>query len=62
MGLLVGPPLIAAFTMLLQRAGSWLVPAAVVFMMALQIFALLLFPVISGWFNKFVPLPQNELR
>lgn len=56
------PPLVALFTLLLQRAGRWLVPSAVGFMLALQLVAMLIYPKIAALFNKFEPLPSNDLR
>lgn len=62
LSLVLVPPLVALFTLLLQKAGRWLVPSAVGFMLVLQLVAMLIYPRIAALFNKFEPLPSNDLR
>ena len=63
LSLLIGPPLIAAFTYLLLHSGPWLVGYVWVFTLGVQLLALTVYPtVIAPLFNKFEPLPEGPLR
>lgn len=63
LSVLIGPPLISAFTYLLLHSGPWLVVYVWVFMLSIQLLALTVYPtVIAPMFNKFEPLPEGPLR
>ncbi len=63
LSVLIGPPLIAAFTYLLLHSGPRLVAYVWLFTLGLQLIALTVYPtVIAPLFNKFEPLPAGPLR
>lgn len=63
LGLVLMPPVIAAFTWILQHTGP-LVPLCLwCFIFGLQIFFMTIYPVlIAPLFNKFSPLEKGTLR
>lgn len=63
LALVVGPPLIAAFTYLLLHSGPRLVAYVWLFMLGVQLIALTVYPtLIAPLWNKFTPLPDGALR
>ncbi|WIA16071.1 hypothetical protein OEZ85_012796 [Tetradesmus obliquus] len=57
------PPLVAAFTYILQRAGPWVPLQLWAFVLGVSLFFLTIYPVvIAPLFNKYELLPQGSLR
>ena len=63
LGLLIGPPVVGAFTWILQHTGPYVPLYLWGFFFALQIFFMSVYPVfIAPLFNKFSPLEAGPLR
>ena len=63
LGLVLGPPIVAGFTYILQHTSAWVALYLWGFVFALQIFFLTIYPIaIAPLFNKFDPLPDSPLR
>lgn len=63
LGLALGPPIIAGFVWILLNSGQYLVAYVWVFLLAIQLLALTLYPtIIAPLFNKFTPLEPGKLR
>lgn len=63
LGLLLGPPIVAGFTWILQRTSAYMPLYLWAFFFALQIFFMTIYPVfIAPLFNKFSPLEKGTLR
>jgi STE24 endopeptidase len=63
LGLLIGPPVVAAFTWILQHTGPWVPLYLWAFFFALQLFFMSIYPsFIAPLFNKFSPLEAGPLR
>ena len=63
LGLVILPPCVAGFTLILQHTSAAMVLYLWAFMLGLQLLALTVYPVlIAPLFNKFDPLPSGPLR
>lgn len=63
LSILIGPPIVAAIIVIVQKGGPYLAIYLWGFMFALSIVMMTLYPVlIAPLFNKFTPLPEGELR
>lgn len=63
LGLLLIPPLVAAFTAILSRSSPYVGLYLWAFLLALSIFMMVVYPVaIAPLFNKFTPLQEGSLR
>ncbi|BDA43105.1 CAAX prenyl protease 1 homolog [Coccomyxa sp. Obi] len=63
LGLLLGPPIVAGFTWILQRTSAYMPLYLWAFFFGLQIFFMTIYPVfIAPLFNKFSPLEEGTLR
>lgn len=62
LGLLFVPPLVAGFTLLLQRASPWAALHLWAFLLAVSLLVLSLYPAVAALFNKFEPLQEGSLR
>ncbi|CAK9209810.1 unnamed protein product [Sphagnum troendelagicum] len=59
----VGPPIVAAIIIIVQKGGPYLALYLWAFMLVLSLVLMALYPVlIAPLFNKFTPLPEGELR
>uniref|UniRef100_A0A0C9QWP0 CAAX prenyl protease n=1 Tax=Wollemia nobilis TaxID=56998 RepID=A0A0C9QWP0_9CONI len=60
---LLGPPIIAAMIIIVQKGGPYLAIYLWAFMLVLSLVMMTLYPIlIAPLFNKFTPLPEGELR
>lgn len=60
---LIGPPIIAAIIIIVQKGGPYLAIYLWAFMLVLSLVMMTLYPIlIAPLFNKFTPLPEGELR
>ncbi|KAL5712143.1 Ste24 endopeptidase [Ranunculus cassubicifolius] len=60
---LLGPPVISAIILIVQKGGPYLAIYLWAFIFVLSILMMTLYPIlIAPLFNKFTPLPQGELR
>lgn len=63
LSILIGPPIVAALIVIVQKGGPYLAIYLWVFMFVISIVMMTLYPVlIAPLFNKFTPLPEGELR
>lgn len=63
LSILLGPPIVAALIVIVQKGGPYLAIYLWVFMFLLSIVMMTLYPIlIAPMFNKFTPLPDGELR
>lgn len=63
LAILIGPPIVAAIIVIVQKGGPYLAIYLWGFMFVLSIVMMTLYPVlIAPLFNKFTPLPEGELR
>lgn len=63
LSILLGPPIVAALIVIVQKGGPYLAIYLWVFMFVLSIVMMTLYPIlIAPLFNKFTPLPDGELR
>lgn len=63
LGLVLGPPIVAGFTWILQRTSAYMPLYLWAFFFGLQIFFMTIYPIfIAPLFNKFSPLEQGTLR
>ncbi|KAK1304398.1 hypothetical protein QJS10_CPB11g01925 [Acorus calamus] len=61
--ILIGPPIVAAIIIIVQKGGPYLAIYLWGFMFLLSVLMLQLYPIlIAPLFNKFTPLPEGELR
>eukprot|EP00249_Psilotum_nudum_P007280 c20445_g1_i1 orf=295-1569(+) len=61
--ILLGPPIVAAIIIIVQRAGPYLAIYLWAFMFVLSLALMVIYPVlIAPLFNKFTPLPDGDLR
>lgn len=61
--ILLGPPIVAALIVIVQKGGPYLAIYLWAFMFVLSIVMMTIYPVlIAPLFNKFTPLPDGELR
>ncbi|XP_010933964.1 CAAX prenyl protease 1 homolog isoform X1 [Elaeis guineensis] len=61
--ILLGPPIVAAIIVIVQKGGPYLAIYLWAFMFVLSIVMMTLYPIlIAPLFNKFTPLPEGELR
>jgi STE24 endopeptidase len=59
----VGPPIVAAIIIIVQKGGPYLALYLWAFMLVLSLVLMALYPIlIAPLFNKFTPLPEGELR
>lgn len=63
LSILLGPPIVAALIVIVQKGGPYLAIYLWVFIFVLSIVMMTLYPIlIAPLFNKFTPLPDGELR
>ncbi|PKU86981.1 CAAX prenyl protease 1 like [Dendrobium catenatum] len=63
LSILLGPPIVAALIVIVQKGGPYLAIYLWAFMFVLSIVMMTIYPVlIAPLFNKFTPLPDGELR
>ncbi|KAG0457078.1 hypothetical protein HPP92_022235 [Vanilla planifolia] len=63
LAILLGPPIVAAIIIIVQKGGPYLAIYLWAFMFALSIVMMTVYPIlIAPLFNKFTPLPEGELR
>ncbi|KAK3009395.1 hypothetical protein RJ639_014658 [Escallonia herrerae] len=63
LALLIGPPIVAAIVVIVQKGGPYLAIYLWVFMLVLSLVMMTVYPIlIAPLFNKFTPLPDGELR
>ncbi|GJV45283.1 CAAX prenyl protease 1 [Tanacetum coccineum] len=63
LGVIIGPPIVAAIILIVQKGGPYLAIYLWGFMFVLSIVMMTIYPVlIAPLFNKFTPLPEGELR
>ncbi|XP_061338963.1 CAAX prenyl protease 1 homolog [Gastrolobium bilobum] len=63
LSVLIGPPIVAAIILIVQKGGPYLAIYLWAFMFALSIVMMTVYPVlIAPLFNKFTPLPEGQLR
>ncbi|KAL0923564.1 hypothetical protein M5K25_007626 [Dendrobium thyrsiflorum] len=63
LSILLGPPIVAALIVIVQKGGPYLAIYLWAFMFVLSIVMMTIYPVlIAPLFNKFTPLPEGELR
>ncbi|XP_010919128.1 CAAX prenyl protease 1 homolog [Elaeis guineensis] len=63
LSILLGPPIVAAIIVIVQKGGPYLAIYLWAFMFVLSIVMMTLYPIlIAPLFNKFTPLPEGELR
>ncbi|CAN4108983.1 unnamed protein product [Withania somnifera] len=61
--IVIGPPIVAAIIVIVQKGGPYLAIYLWGFMLILSLVMMTIYPVlIAPLFNKFTPLPQGELR
>ncbi|XWS32137.1 hypothetical protein CRYUN_Cryun23aG0135300 [Craigia yunnanensis] len=63
LAIVLGPPIVSAIIVIVQKGGPYLAIYLWAFMFVLSLVMMTLYPVlIAPLFNKFTPLPQGELR
>ncbi|XP_006339615.1 CAAX prenyl protease 1 homolog [Solanum tuberosum] len=63
LSIVIGPPIVAAIIVIVQKGGPYLAIYLWGFMLILSLVMMTIYPVlIAPLFNKFTPLPQGELR
>ncbi|XP_059312597.1 CAAX prenyl protease 1 homolog [Lycium ferocissimum] len=63
LAIMLGPPIVAAIIVIVQKGGPYLAIYLWGFMLILSLVMMTIYPVlIAPLFNKFTPLPQGELR
>jgi len=63
LSVLLGPPIVAAIIIIVQKGGPYLAIYLWAFMLILSLVMMSLYPIlIAPLFNKFTPLPEGELR
>ncbi|KAK3028763.1 hypothetical protein RJ639_037984 [Escallonia herrerae] len=63
LAVLIGPPIVAAIVVIVQKGGPYLAIYLWVFMLVLSLVMMTVYPIlIAPLFNKFTPLPDGELR
>lgn len=63
LSIVLGPPIVAALIVMVQKGGPYLAIYLWAFMFVLSIVMMTIYPVlIAPLFNKFTPLPEGELR
>ncbi|XP_009615410.1 CAAX prenyl protease 1 homolog [Nicotiana tomentosiformis] len=63
LAIVIGPPIVAAIIVIVQKGGPYLAIYLWGFMLILSLAMMTIYPVlIAPLFNKFTPLPQGELR
>ncbi|XP_057979826.1 CAAX prenyl protease 1 homolog [Malania oleifera] len=63
LSILIGPPIVAAIIVIVQKGGPYLAIYLWVFMFGLSLLMMTLYPIlIAPLFNKFTPLPDGELK
>ncbi|KAF8017076.1 hypothetical protein BT93_H2326 [Corymbia citriodora subsp. variegata] len=63
LSVIIGPPIVAAIIIIVQKGGPYLAIYLWGFMFVLSLVMMTLFPIlIAPLFNKFTPLPDGELR
>ncbi|XP_060218554.1 CAAX prenyl protease 1 homolog [Lycium barbarum] len=63
LAIVLGPPIVAAIIVIVQKGGPYLAIYLWGFMLILSLVMMTIYPVlIAPLFNKFTPLPQGELR
>ncbi|KAJ6338420.1 hypothetical protein OIU76_007981 [Salix suchowensis] len=63
LAILLGPPIVSAIILIVQKGGLYLAIYLWAFMFVLSLVMMTLYPVlIAPLFNKFTPLPEGELR
>ncbi|KAJ1393434.1 Peptidase M48 [Sesbania bispinosa] len=63
LAVIIGPPIVAAIIVIVQKGGPYLAIYLWAFMFGLSLVMLTLYPVlIAPLFNKFTPLPDGQLR
>ncbi|KAF1870140.1 hypothetical protein Lal_00017721 [Lupinus albus] len=63
LSILIGPPIVAAIIVIVQKGGPYLAIYLWAFMFVLSIVMMTVYPVlIAPLFNKFTPLPDGQLR
>ncbi|KAK4379282.1 hypothetical protein RND71_001144 [Anisodus tanguticus] len=63
LAIVIGPPIVAAIIVIVQKGGPYLAIYLWGFMLILSLVMMTIYPVlIAPLFNKFTPLPQGELR
>ncbi|KAL7238961.1 hypothetical protein ACSBR2_004956 [Camellia fascicularis] len=63
LAIIIGPPIVAAIIVIVQKGGPYLAIYLWGFMLVLSLVMMTVYPVlIAPLFNKFTPLPEGELR
>ncbi|KAL2536442.1 CAAX prenyl protease 1-like protein [Forsythia ovata] len=63
LAIVIGPPIVAAIIVIVQKGGPYLAIYLWAFMLVLSLVMMTLYPIlIAPLFNKFTPLPDGELR
>ena len=63
LSVLLGPPIVAAMIVIVQKGGPYLAIYLWAFMLILSLVMMSLYPIlIAPLFNKFTPLPEGGLR
>ncbi|CAA2992979.1 CAAX prenyl protease 1 homolog [Olea europaea subsp. europaea] len=63
LAIVIGPPIVAAIIVIVQKGGPYLAIYLWAFMLVLSLVMMTVYPVlIAPLFNKFTPLPDGELR
>ncbi|VFQ82062.1 unnamed protein product [Cuscuta campestris] len=63
LSVVIGPPIVAAIILIVQKGGPYLVIYLWGFMLVLSLVMMTIYPIlIAPLFNKFTPLPDGELR
>ncbi|XP_009628878.1 CAAX prenyl protease 1 homolog [Nicotiana tabacum] len=63
LAIVIGPPIVAAIIVIVQKGGPYLAIYLWGFMLVLSLVMMTLYPIlIAPLFNKFTPLPEGELR
>ncbi|KAL2511345.1 CAAX prenyl protease 1-like protein [Abeliophyllum distichum] len=63
LAIVIGPPIVAAIIVIVQKGGPYLAIYLWAFMLVLSLVLMTLYPIlIAPLFNKFTPLPDGELR
>lgn len=63
LGIVIGPPIVAAIIWIAQKGGPYLAIYLWCFMLVLSLVMMTIYPIlIAPLFNKFTPLPDGELR
>ncbi|KAL3624431.1 CAAX prenyl protease 1 [Castilleja foliolosa] len=63
LGIVIGPPIVAAIIIIVQKGGPYLAIYLWAFMLIVSLVMMTIYPVlIAPLFNKFTPLPEGDLR